>query len=253
MKKLRNILMIIALLASVSFVVAEELTGLYKYETYNEAPIMRVRYGGSASTATFTWSANGFTTVEGDTTTIHTNVANDTVAVLQAAINAVEDADDKKFWTAFPCAALSTDDIDAADLTAAAAAIDMRDHKWHEVMTVDTTALDYNDVCPWKWQQGSRNAGDIILKSVYGAPGGTGAATVTVYVDDSPIWQTLVSTNVPAGVAEVIDISREFTLDGAGLRVKNGGAPGTGHVVIRCDRTTSTDVGGIGVGYSMDK
>ena len=240
MKKLRNILMIIALLASVSFVAAEELTGLYKYEPYNEAPLVRVRYKGSASIATITWDTDTYTVTDGATATAFTNAGSDTVATIIGNITGAKDADDKAHWECKPCASLTTDDIDAADLTAAAAAISCLDGKWKEVLTVDTTALDYNDVSPW---QNEREG--MIIKQIVGAPGGTGAATVTVYVNDTAIWQTIASTNVPAGVAEVIDISRDL---GDGLRIK-----ANNHVTIRCSRTTSTDVGGIGVGYSMDK
>ena len=229
---------------------ADEVTGLYKYEAYNESPLMRVRYIGTNKTATFNWSAMSFTITEGSFSASNSIETADTIATFVNDIGTWTNLDNETLWRALPCASLSTDDIDADDLTAASAAIDCSDGAWHEVMTVDTTAIDYYDVCPWEWKQ-TKTVGEIILKYVYGAPGGTGPSTITVYRDTTPIWQTLHPTNVPANVFGDIDIGQEFTADG--LRMKRGDTEADGNIVIRATRTASSDSGGIGVGYSMEK
>jgi hypothetical protein len=109
---------------------------------------------------------------------------------------------------------------------------------------MDTSAVDYQDVCPWKWQ--TQRGAQIILKRVYGTPLGTGDATVSVYIDEVLADRYVVSTNSPGGA--IPDIGHDLGKDG--FRVKSGKQSNKGHVLIRADRTTAT-TGGVGINYSI--
>ena len=210
--------------------------------------MIRVRYKGDKSvTATFTWDADEWIIVEGTVTTTNAYAANDTIALICNEINAATNVSQQRQWQAVPCAGLAADDIDSADVTAASAAINCADGKWHEALTVDTSALTYQDVCPWEWVANGEPS--ILLNTSYGMPGLTGTKTLTVYLDSTPIYSYSVVTNYPSGVFDNQDMARDL----GGLRINKGATQDKAHVVIRASGTTTADSGGIGVTYSTLK
>ena len=253
MKKAMIITISVLMLSAMSIMAADELVGGYKYEVYNTSPLIRVRYKGDKSvTATFNWFTHGYVIIEDTVTTSNALENADTVASYVGEIRAVTNLNQQHNWDAVACAALTTDDIDDTDLTDAAAAINCADGLWHEVMTVDTSAIGQADVCPWEWQ--AYGDADIVLKTVYGMPGLTGAKTTTVYLDDDPIWSSVVVTNYPDGVFDNQPLDAVLGGDGSGgFRIKKGAAQDKGHIVVRASATTAADSGGIGVTFSTAK
>ena len=247
MKKM--LITIVSFMAVIGITVADEWTsGGYKYEAYNTAPLIRVKYNGAKNvTATFDWDANAWEYTEGTVNITNAFAANDTVTIICNEINAATNVDGKHNWYAVPCAGLPADDIDENDVTAATAAINCADGLWHEALTVDTSALTYQDVCPWEWV--AYGDPSILLNSTFGMPGLTGTKTLTVYLDSDPIYTYSVVTNYPDGIFDNQDMARDLV----GLRINKGATQSDAHVVIRASGTASADSGGIGCSYSTLK
>jgi hypothetical protein len=254
-KYMKMVLSIVAIMGlSVAAFAADPLPGIVSYVTDDISPAFRVKYNGSASTATITVTTNTIVLVDGTGGTTTCNITN-TAAYLIADMKAATNSSGKQNFSVEYVGAISSDSLTGNVLAASAASL--TDGQWHEVALIDTSrqlqwnACSYGDNVPERW-----------LTSIYGYPLGTGDATVTVYIDQgsgytevdkffqtSPIYVSgsMASiTNVSTADATVV-INKQYSKDLMyGLRV-----PQKAKCLVRASRATTAGSGSIGATYTV--
>lgn len=195
---------ITALIALVAFANAQSI----HYYAADEAPALRIYNGDADETLTVTISSGGaaadMTAVIGSTTnTIDGSGNDDTVAELAALFAACTNSSGSAALTVdTDCVVATTESTDGEllDGTYTATAGNWVDIPW------DTSDVVHYDVYVPDSAAGGLRTPKLTLKNIYGSVTGTGAVTLSVYLDGTLVWQKNMpevyeSTNNTATVA----------------------------------------------------
>jgi len=168
------------------------------YYAHDAAPAVRI-HNTSDETVVITItgdSASDDTVVIGSTSTTLdlSGTAIDTIAELQAAIEACADSDEKTpLETESYCAAATSETIDDELL---AEAVTIRPGDWGALHWDTSDTKHYRTSIP-KSEHGSKR-GSMVVKSVYGSAGGTGDITVIGYLNRTEVYRKVIESPVYA-------------------------------------------------------
>lgn len=244
---MRKMMITIAAIAiSALSVNAGEKTGTPAYKPHDGCAAIRIKYNGSASTATVSNSLNKVMLVDDTVTTTAPMAESATLATLVGLMRvATNSAGTKNFQIEY-VGGLAADVPSNAVLPAAS--INLADNKWHEILTWDTSAalhfdtVSYGEVSPDRW-----------LSKIYGVPGGIGTVTVTAYIDGTEKYRHVkTSPDVPF-MTNVVGSLTFNSNDVVNLDLNLGDGftkglmvPQKSRLLIRATRSVTATTGGIG-------
>ena len=219
------------------------------YYTSDAAPAIRI-HNTSDETVVITItgdSASDDTVVIGSTSTTLdlSGAAIDTIAELQAAIEACADSDSKTpLETESYCAAATSEAIDDELL---AEAVTIRPGEWGALHWDTSDTMHYRASVP-KSEHGSKR-GSMVVKSVYGSAGGTGDITVVGYINRSEVFRKVIESPVyawsAAGTTETW-ASDDVSMGNIEIPLDIVVAP-SDCFLVSVDRATTGTTGGIGL------
>ena len=244
MRKILEVLLVALILVGIAMPILAETD--YKWEPYDSAEVIRVKYTGTA-TATIQIAAAAVTVVDdGNSNTIALTSVTD-VDDLVAAVAACTNAAGATNFECTKWAALGADTV--SNKLVAAAADTLTPNRWEVHGKWDTSAVKHYDVVPSGWIYDSIQGG-FVIDRIVGEPDGTGNVSVNVYRDDTVVWKKTIASPVYV-TPEVISGTNDTTnatdnvvyLDEEiGIRADQGE-----RYLIRATRATTATTGGIGV------
>ena len=229
------------------------LPGVAAYATADATAAFRIKYNGSAATATISNTPLQMVVVDDtvSTTIVFTNTATYTAAGIKALIEACTNSAGAMNYKCEYWGMISTDIV--SNRVVQQTNVNMADGKWHtDLLKIDTsTALEYDavsyaDSVPERW-----------LSKIYGDPLGTGNVGLSVYIDSGSGYtqvygKTITSpVYVPDSMASITNVTTAVNVVGVdeslafgtvyGLRI-----PQNAKCLVRATRATTATTGGIG-------
>lgn len=244
---------LIAVLSGVLTVNAQIVTtsaqpGIPIWNSEDTAPVFRVKYNGSATTASISNSATTVVVTDGAVaTTITPSGATQTAGATLAAIAACTNAAGALNFQVELLNAL-TADVVSNTMLAGTANVNLLDGKWHEVVKWDTSAILHFDCCSYGDGSAQR-----WLNTIYGQPGGTGNLTLDVYIDGTKVWEKLILLPIYTQGAVVGGTNASTTVQDWAVNENLGTStdygilvPAKSKCLIRATRATTATTGGLG-------
>lgn len=251
---------IMALVVGCGFASAQQaggLPGVWAYGTADATAAFRIKYNGSAATATISNTVDSIIVVDDTVTTTIPTPAASTASTIEGLIEACTNVAGAKNYEVELWGMISTDIV--SNRIVAATAVSLADGKWHtDVLKIDTsTALEYDAVSY------ADNISERWLSKIYGDPAGTGDVGIKVYIDQgsgytlaygktitSPIYVLAAAsgtlTNNPTAADAVVSVNEAFSDNAVyGLRV-----PQKAKCLVRATRATTATTGGIGAMFT---
>jgi len=231
----------IALLSMIvlASVASAEQRGLYKFAEADKTPAMRIKYNGSASTATFTNSTTAFVVVD-DTVTSTESRSAGTYANLASTVLAATNSAGKKNFEIEYVGAIAAD-VYSNNVIAATATVDLTDGKWHNIGLMDTSAIIAYPV----GVPGS-DVGNFYVDSIYGNLTGTGDITLDVYIDGAKVWENYIVSPTYSSSDGSIYLTNNIV--SVNIELPSGIMASSGKpVAVRATRATTATTGNLGV------
>jgi len=233
------------LLAALGVVHAAQ-DGVTIFNEADEAKALTVRYRGNAA-ATITNTTTTVICSDGGTLTTITMEEADTMAELVADINAATNSSgDRNFSADYYCT-LSTDV--PSNKVIAASLLTISDGKQYSFLTMDTSAFKSFDVARTSADlaNGIKSSSALTLTGITGVPGGTGDATISVYVDDDMKYQYSEENPVYSSSDGSIFNTNAIVALNLVLELYAGKE----RVHVRAARATTATTGGVGMVFTQ--
>jgi len=198
-----------------------EIGGLNVYDPEDGSYALQMRYTGKVSMTnniTCTWTAGGIFCVTNISAS--TTVASGGSTALSTIKAGLAAATNISGTVQFECRYACGLAADVFSNCYVAGQADLKDGKWHNVGTIDTSATYHFNSC-------YINDGEEAswLQKVYGCPGGTGNVTVAIYIDGTEVYEKLIVspkyvlasadgmlTNNPTASDEVVFVNETFAM-----------------------------------------
>lgn len=239
--KLFSIMTVIGLIASVGLA-ADPVQSIYNGA--DDAPAIRIKYNGSATTATVSNGAVAMVIVDG---TVTTNIAIDPAATWSTIIGYIQAATNSAGVRNMQVEYVNAVAADVASNIVAFSNVDLTDGKWHDVAKFDTSACLFYSSASYGDSMGQR-----VLKNIYGNIAGTGDVTVKAYVDGAEKFSKLLKSPVYSNQDGTIVSTNTYV--NAEIDLGSGIVVGPEDVVsVRATRATTATTGGIGASFEARK
>lgn len=235
----------VCLIASLGFA-AENVQSVYN--TYDDAPAIRIKYNGDATTATISNGAVAMVLVDD---TVTTNIAIDPAATWATIMGYMQAATNSSGVRNFQVEYVNAVAGDLASNIVAFSNVDLSDGKWHEVCKFDTSACLFYSTASYGDGIGQRT-----LKSIFGDIKGTGDTTYKVYVDGAEKFSHYVQSPVLSimGIGSITNACYTNAVVSGVIDINPGIWVGPEDVVsVRAARATTATTGGIGASFEARK
>lgn len=245
-KKFKYIAGLVMVISMIGSMVMAEQEGYTFFNEADEAKAITIRYRGD-KTATITNTAAGVITLTDDGTANTITLTNTMSYVMADIMDATNSAGTRNFIPDYFCS-LSTDSL-SNKLIAATSLKDISDGEQCGVLVMDTSGTKSFDVAriPTALANGIKSSSAATITDITGVIGGTGDATVSIYVDGDMKWQNVQQSPVYSSSDGTVFITNALVNANFDLSLYAGKQ----RVHVRAARATTATTGGVGLVFTQ--